>query len=238
VRQAPSISIVLADDHPVVLRGVDAILSVHTDMNVLAVCTDGRAAAEAIRQLAPNVAVLDVVMPGFNGLEVLSTTAAEGSITKIVFLTAFATDDHILSAIANGARGIVVKEAAPDSLVECLRTVAAGKQWFPPDVVETALRRDASRRAESDRVGSLTAREQQIVALVADGLSNREIARRINLAEGTIKLHLHTIYEKLETPNRTALTALAIAFRHRLQSRGAAYFHGCVGRRIRLDQKR
>jgi DNA-binding NarL/FixJ family response regulator len=221
VRQAPSISIVLADDHPVVLRGVDAILSVHTDMNVLAVCTDGRAAAEAIRQLAPNVAVLDVVMPGFNGLEVLSTTAAEGSITKIVFLTAFATDDHILSAIANGARGIVVKEAAPDSLVECVRTVAAGKQWFPTDVVETALRRDASRRAESDRfVGSLTAREQQIVALVADGLSNKEIARRINLAEGTIKLHLHTIYEKLETPNRTALTALAIGFRHRLQLAG------------------
>jgi DNA-binding NarL/FixJ family response regulator len=233
------ISIVIADDHPVVLRGVDAILSVQTDMKVLAVCTDGRAAAEAIRQLAPNVAVLDVVMPGLNGLEVLSATAAAGSTTKIVFLTGFATDDHILAAIANGAQGIVLKEAAPDSLVECVRTVAAGKQWFPTDLIETALRRDACRHAESDRfIGQLTAREQQIVALVAEGLSNKEIAHRINLAEGTIKLHLHTIYEKLETPNRTALTALAIAFRHRLQSRGAAYFHGCVGRRIRLDQKR
>jgi DNA-binding NarL/FixJ family response regulator len=99
-----------------------------------------------------------------------------------------------------------------------VRTVAAGKQWFPTDLVETALRRDASQRAESDRFGLLTAREQQIVALVADGLSNGEIARLINLTEGTIKCYLHTIYGKLETSNRTTLTALA--FRHRLQSTG------------------
>jgi two-component system nitrate/nitrite response regulator NarL len=215
----PSISIVIADDHPVVLRGVAAILSEQADMNVLAVCADGRAAAEAIRQLAPNVAVLDVVMPGLNGLEVLSATVAAGGITKIVFLTAFATDDHILAAIANGAQGIVLKEAAPDSLVECVRTVAADKQWFPTDVVQTALRRAASRRAESDRFALLTVREQQIVALVTDGMSNREIARRLDITEGTIKHHLHIIYQKLETPNRTAL---AIAFRHRLQSSSAA----------------
>ena len=84
-------------------------------------------AAEAIRQLAPNVAVLDVVMPGLNKLEVLSATAAEGGITKIVFLTAFATDEHP-GGIANGAQSIVVKAAAPDSLVECVRAVAGGKQ--------------------------------------------------------------------------------------------------------------
>jgi DNA-binding NarL/FixJ family response regulator len=214
----PSISIVLADDHPLVLRGAAEILSAQPDMNVLAMCTDGRAAAETIRELAPNVAVLDVVMPGLNGLEVLSAIAAEENITKIVFLTAFATDDHVLAAIANGAQGIVLKDDAPDTLVECVRTVAAGKQWFPTDLVETALSRDASQCAESDRFGLLTAREQQIVALVADGLSNGEIARRINLVEGTIKFHLHTIYKKLDTSNRTALTALA--FRHRLRSTG------------------
>jgi two-component system nitrate/nitrite response regulator NarL len=217
----PSISIVLADDHPLVLRGAAEILSAQPDMDVLAVCTDGRAAAEAILQLAPNVAVLDIAMPGLNGLEVLSAITGEGGITKIVLLTAFATDDNILAAIANGAQGIVLKEAAPDSLVECVRTVAAGRQWFPTDLVETALRRDASRRDESDRFGLLTWREQRIVALVADGLSNKEIAGRTNLSEGTIKAYLHTIYEKLETPNRTTLTALALAFRHRLKSSSA-----------------
>jgi DNA-binding NarL/FixJ family response regulator len=86
------------------------------------------AAAEAIRQFVPNVAVLDIVMPGLNGLEVLSAVTGEGNITKIVFLTAFGTDDNVLAAIANGARGIVLKEAAPDSLVDCVRTVAAGRQ--------------------------------------------------------------------------------------------------------------
>jgi two-component system nitrate/nitrite response regulator NarL len=101
----PSISIVLADDHPLVLRGAAAILSAQADMNVLAVCTDGRAAAETIRELAPNVAVLDVVMPGLNGLEVLSATTGEGGITKIVFLTAFATDDHILAGITKRRPG-------------------------------------------------------------------------------------------------------------------------------------
>jgi DNA-binding NarL/FixJ family response regulator len=205
---------VLADDHPLVLRGAAEILSAHPDMNVLAVCTNGPAAAEVIRQLAPDVAVLDIVMPGLNGHEVLSATKSEGSVTKIVFLTAFATDDNILGAIANGAQGIVLKEAAPDSLVECVRAVAAGRQWFPTDLVETVLRRDASRRAESDCFGLLTAREQQIVVMVADGLTNKEIAQRLNSTEGTIKTYLHTIYAKVETPNRTALT---IWFRNRRQ---------------------
>jgi two-component system nitrate/nitrite response regulator NarL len=218
---AACISIVLADDHPLVLQGAAEVLSAQTDMNVLAMCTDGRAAAEVIRQFAPDVAVLDMVMPGLNGLEVLSAITGEKGFTKFVFLTAFATDDHILAAIANGAQGIVLKEAAPDCLVECVRTVAAGRQCFPRELVEAAVCRDASRRAESDRFGLLTWREQRIVALVADGLSNKEIARRANLSEGTIKIYLHTIYEKLETPNRTALAALAIGFRHRLQSSGA-----------------
>src|ERR1700760_3794433 len=109
MRAPASISVVLADDHPFVLHGVAAILRAQADMNLLAVCTDGRTAAEAIRQLAPNVAVLDIVMPGLNGLEVLSAVTGETGTTKIVFLTAFATDDHLLEAIANGVQGIVLK---------------------------------------------------------------------------------------------------------------------------------
>jgi len=213
-----SISIVLADDHPVVLHGVAGILRAQPEMNVLAACSNGTAATNAIRQFAPDVAVLDIAMPGRTGLEVLSDIAADGFRTKVVFLTAVATDEQILVAIANGAKGIVLKDAAPDSLVDCVRDVAAGKQWFPIDIVEAALRRDAGRRNQSDRfVQRLTAREQQIVLLVAEGLSNKEIARRIELTEGTIKIHLHNIYEKLEVPNRTALTALAIAYQYQLR---------------------
>jgi two-component system nitrate/nitrite response regulator NarL len=213
------ISIVVADDHPVVLHGVAGILRIQEDMNILAACSDGASAANAIRQFAPDVAVLDIAMPDVSGLNVLSSVIASGLDTKVVFLTALATDDQILTAIANGARGIVLKDAAFESLVACVREVAAGRQWFPVDLVETALRRDTQQRAESRRfVQRLTEREQEIVLLVAEGLSNKEIARRINLTEGTIKIHLHNIYDKLEVPNRTALTALAITYQHQFRS--------------------
>jgi two-component system nitrate/nitrite response regulator NarL len=214
----PSISIVLADDHPVVLHGVADILRAEPDMNVLAACHDGTAAVQSIRQFAPDIAVLDIAMPGLNGLEVLSNIVADGFKTKVVFLTAVATDDHVLAAIANGAKGILLKDAAPDSLVDCVRDIAAGKQWFPTDVVEAALKRDTGRRAESEHfVQKLTTRERQIVILVAEGLPNKNIARRFGLSEGTVKIHLHNIYGKLEVPNRTALTALAIAYQYRLR---------------------
>ena len=213
-----TISLVLADDHPVVLHGVAGILRAQPDMNVLAACSDGSTAAQAIRQLVPEVAVLDVAMPRLNGLDILSSVVNDGGKTKVVFLTALATDDQILAAIANGAKGIVLKDAAPDSLVDCVRSVAAGKQWFPTDLVEAALRRDGRRRAVPPPfLHKLTAREQQIVLLVAEGLSNKDIARRIDVTEGTIKIHLHNIYEKLEIPNRTSLTALALAYQHPLR---------------------
>lgn len=213
------ISIVVADDHPVVLHGVAGILRIQEDMNILAACSDGASATNAIRQFAPDVAVLDIAMPDVSGLNVLTSVIASGLDTKVVFLTALATDDQILTAIANGAKGIVLKDAAFESLVACVREVAAGRQWFPVDLVETALRRDTQQRAESRRfVQRLTEREQEIVLLVAEGLSNKEIARRINLTEGTIKIHLHNIYDKLEVPNRTALTALAITYQHQFRS--------------------
>ena len=211
-----SISVVLADDHPVVLHGVAGILRAQPDIEIRAACNDGGGAVHAIREQTPDVAVLDIAMPGLSGLEVLSTLVAEGIKSKVVFLTAVATNEQILTAIANGARGIVLKDAAPDSLVDCVRQVAAGKQWFPSDVVEAALRQ-SSRESKSPRLlRNLTERERQIVLLVAEGIGNKELGRRIGLTEGTVKIHLHNIYGKLDVPNRTALTALAITYRDEL----------------------
>jgi len=132
------ISIVVADDHPVVLHGVAGILRAQPDMNILAACSDGTGAAQAIQQLLPDVAVLDIAMPGLDGLGVLEGVMANGLKTRIVFLTALAADDQVLAAIANGAKGVILKDAAFDSLVDCVREVAAGKQWFPVDLVESA----------------------------------------------------------------------------------------------------
>jgi DNA-binding NarL/FixJ family response regulator len=190
-------------------------------MKVVASCSDGASALEAIRKWLPNVAVLDVVMPGLNGLDVMACIKADGLATKVVFLTAAASDAQLLRAIAEGVQGIVLKEEALTELVQCVRTVAEDRPWFPSALVNAALERAMGRRAASQRLTQLlTTREREIVLLVAEGLSNKQVGRRLELSEGTIKIHLHTIYKKLHVNNRTTLAALAIIHRDDLASAG------------------
>jgi DNA-binding NarL/FixJ family response regulator len=211
--RSPSISIVVADDHPVVLHGVADVLRANSDMNVVAVCGDGATALEAIRKWSPNVAVLDILMPGVSGLDVLASIAADGLATKVVLLTATASEGQLLRAIAGGVQGIVLKEAALTELVRCIRVIAEGRQWLPSALVDAALENETRRRSTSRL---LTIREREISLLVAEGLSNKEVGRRLELSEGTVKIHLHNIYQKLHVSNRTTLAALAITHRDEL----------------------
>lgn len=215
--QDRSISIVVADDHPVVLHGVADVLRSNSDMNVVTVCSDGATALEAIRKWSPDVAVLDISMPGLTGLDVLASIKADSLVTKVVLLAATASDDQIARAIAGGVQGFVLKEEALTDLVGCIRAVAEGRKWLPMALVNAALERETKRRSTSQRLTELlTIRERQVALLVADGLSNKEIGRRLELSEGTVKLHLHNIYQKLRVNNRTSLAALAIAHRNDL----------------------
>ena len=215
--QRRSISIVVADDHPVVLHGLADVLRANSDMNVVAVCSDGATALEAIRKWSPNVAVLDILMPGLNGLDVLARIVADRLATKVVFLTATASDAQLVRAVSDGAQGIVLKEEALSELVQCIRAVAEGRVWLPLAMINAALDREAKRRSKSQILTQLlTVRERQVVLLIADGLSNKEVARRLQLSEGTVKIHLHNIYQKLQVNNRTALAALAITHRDEL----------------------
>jgi two-component system nitrate/nitrite response regulator NarL len=211
------ISVVLADDHPAILLGVAELLRSNPDIEVAATCSNGAAVMQAIRQLAPAVAVLDFFMPGLNGLEVLTNLSAERSVTRAVFLTATATDKQLLTAVSRGAKGIVLKETALDELVQCIRVVARGREWLPPSLIDAAFEREAARQSVSTHLTqSLTCRERQVVLLVAEGLSNKEMCRRLGLSEGTVKIHLHNIYEKVGVNNRTALAAMAVAGREEL----------------------
>jgi two-component system nitrate/nitrite response regulator NarL len=211
------ISVVLADDHPAILLGVAELLRSNPDIKVAATCGNGTAVMQAIRRLDPTVAVLDFVMPGLNGLEVLMNMSAEHSVTKAVFLTATATDKQLLTAVSRGAKGIVLKEMALDELVQCIRVVAGGREWLPPTLIDAAFQREAARQSGSTHLAqSLTCRERQIVLLVAEGLSNKEMCRRLGLSEGTVKIHLHNVYEKVGVNNRTALAAMAVAGREEL----------------------
>ena len=205
------IRIVIADDHPVVLRGLESLISAEPDMCVLATAADGTNALATIRELRPDIAVLDIAMPGLSGLDVLAAAAGEGLPTKVVVLTASARDNQIVAAVNGGAQGLMLKDAAPDELVDCLRAVAEGELWHPPALVADAFARHAESGSDAQPAAmqSLTQRERQIVTLVAEGSSNKEIARALDVSEGTIKIHLHNVYKKLNVPNRTSLAALA-----------------------------
>jgi RNA polymerase sigma factor (sigma-70 family) len=207
-------SVLVADDHPVVLHGVTAMLGSQPDLTIVAACSDGASAAERIRSLTPDVAVLDIAMPKLNGLDVLSSVVADGGLTKVIFLTATATDDQLLAAVARGAKGIMLKDTVPDDLVRCVREVIGGGQWLPAEIVDAALEREIGRRLQTERITQmLTEREREVMRHVAEGLSNKEVGKRLGLSEGTVKIHLHNIYEKVGVPNRTALTALAVTHR-------------------------
>ena len=212
--QTRKFTVLVADDHPVVLHGVASMLGAHSHLDIVATRSDGSSAAEAIRALAPDIAVLDIAMPELNGLDVLSSIVTAGGTTKVIFLTATATDEQLLAAVARGAKGIMLKDTAPDDLVRCVMEVANGGQWLPPEIVDLALEREIGRRIQTDRLTqALTHREREVMRHVSEGVSNKEVAKRLGLSEGTVKIHLHNIYEKLGVPNRTALTALAVTYR-------------------------
>jgi RNA polymerase sigma factor (sigma-70 family) len=154
-------------------------------------------------------------MPDMNGLEVLSCLSKDEDGPAVVFLTASATDQQLVAAVAGGARGIILKDAAADTLLDCLHTVARGGRWVPQLLISAASEREAARHAGVARIDIvLTPRERELLLLVAEGLSNKEIARRLNLTEGTVKIHLHNAYQKLDVTNRTSMAALVLSYRN------------------------
>lgn len=205
-----SATLVLADDHPIVLDGLEQLFGLEEGLEVVGRCRDGEETLQAVRTLAPDVLVLDVRMPGPDGLDVLRTLEAERHATRVVLLTAELEDDQLLEAIRAGARGVVLKEMAPQLLVEAVRTVLAGGQWLEKGLGGRALTKLLQReRGLQEATRHLTPREVEIVRMVAQGLRNRAIAERVHITEGTVKVHLHNIYEKLGVDGRVELTLYA-----------------------------
>ena len=201
--------VLLADDHPIVLGGLRALLQAEAGVEIVAAVPDGASALAVIRAHEPHIAVLDINMPRLSGLDVLEALEQDGLATRVVFLTGTASDEQIATAVERGAWGFLLKEHAPDTLTECLRTVAAGQRWLPGELVASAVRRAAERREKDVQLARvLTAREYEIAGLVAQGLSNKHIARALAISEGTVKIHLHNTYEKLGGVNRTSLAVL------------------------------
>ena len=205
-----AVSLILADDHPIVLDGLERLFSGHRDFAVIARCRDGVETLRAVREQSPDILILDIRMPAPDGLAVLRELYGEGLSTRIVLLTAQLDEDEVLEAVRLGVRGVVLKEMAPQMLVDCVRKVAVGEQWIERRSLTRALDRMLRREAGLREVTSiLTPREIEIVRLVAEGLRNQAIGERLHISEGTVKVHLHNIYEKLGIDGRVALTLYA-----------------------------
>ena len=204
------IRLVLADDHPIVLDGLEQLFSTEADLEVVARATSAEGAVRALEEFRPDVLVLDLAMPGHDGIWVMEQAAARKLQARIVLLTAHVDEQNLLDAVRLNVAGVVLKEMAPRLLVECVRKVHAGEKWLEKHSVARAMDRMVKREDEIQRLSRLlTPREMEIVRLAAEGLRNKEIADRLTITEGTVKIHLHHIYEKLGVTGRPQLILYA-----------------------------
>jgi len=201
------VTVLLADDHPFMRAGVEAVLR-GTRYELVATANDGEEALAAVARQNPDICIFDVRMPKRSGVEALQAMRESGDMRPVVLLTAELGDFSLLSAVRAGVNGIVLKDGAEDALVAALDKVAAGDKAIPQPLLQRAL--DLSLSGDkADPLASLAPRERQIAAHVGRGLRNREIADALAMSEGTVKVYLHTIYQKLGIKNRTELALIA-----------------------------
>ncbi|RJQ73761.1 DNA-binding response regulator [Pseudonocardiaceae bacterium YIM PH 21723] len=199
------ISVLIADDQEMVRVGFRMILEKQQDITVVADVPDGIAAVTAARELKPDVCLLDIRMPGMDGLEVTKKLAGS---TKIVIVTTFDLDEYVHTALENGASGFLTKDAGPALLVESVRAAAQGNALISPQVTVRMLEH-FSRPSGKPDLGLLTAREQDVVREVARGLTNQEIASTLYLSLSTVKTHLASVQGKLNARNRVEIASWA-----------------------------
>lgn len=204
------IRLVLADDHRMILEGLEQLFRREPDFEVVGTATNGQDAVAAVRRHRPDILVLDVNMPRGDGMWVLRELQPLHLPTQVVLLTASLEEEEVVEAVRTGVRGLVLKEAAAISLVECARRVAAGERVLDNAMVGRALDHVLKRSADAKALTAmLSPRETDIVKMVATGMRNKEIASQLSIGEGTVKSHLHAIYEKLGVHGRVELTRFA-----------------------------
>ncbi len=201
-RPGQKIRVLCVDDHPLVRKGIASILAKKKDIQLVGEASSGREAVEAFRSLRPDVTLMDLRMPGLDGIATTKLIIGEHPEARIIVLTSYDTDHEIYSALDAGVRGYILKEMVHSEVVRAIRTVYSGKRLMPPGISE--------RLDERFSQTALTQREIEVLRLAAKGLGNKEIGEHLGTAAGTAQMHLQNIFSKLGVSDRTHAVTLAL----------------------------
>lgn len=206
------ISIVLADDHHVVRQGLRVLLEAEPDFNLIGEAGDGLETARLVERLEPDVLIIDLMMPGLNGLEVTRQVSQRSPQTRVVILSMHANEAYVLEALRNGAAGYVLKDSSAADLVKAVREVVAERRYLSPPLSERAIEAylHKAQAAELDPYETLTTREREVLHLAAEGHSNAEIAARLSISPRTAETHRANMMRKLELRTQTDLIRFAL----------------------------
>ncbi|MBR4196060.1 MAG: response regulator transcription factor [Synergistaceae bacterium] len=200
-----SVRILLADDHPLTRSGIAEFVRREESFELVAEAEDGIEAWDKIKELRPDVALLDIRMPGYDGVAVAQKVKNEGMNTAIVMLTSYDAQQYVIASLRAGARGFVLKTVSPKELTTAINTVAKGGLYLDPEV--------ASVMGEQDFIPEqLSVREREVLLLAAKGLSSKEVAKQLFISERTVQTHLASIYDKLGSRNKTEALLLALKY--------------------------
>ena len=203
------IGVLIVDDHPVVRQGIISFLEVQGELEVKGAASNGEEAVKAVEELQPDVVVMDLIMPGMDGIEAINQIKSSKPDTRIIVLTSFAQDSKLFPAVKAGADGYLLKDIAPADLVNAIKSVYVGRPVLHPDVAQK-LMLSFSGRGRSMTVERLTPRETEVLELIAHGLSNKEIANRLIISDKTVKTHVSNILRKLNLTHRIQAALYAI----------------------------
>lgn len=201
--------ILLADDHPMISTAIEALLR-NSPFEIVGMASTGEQAIQKVEELNPDILLLDLQMPGGTGMDVLRRLRSNGGKTRIVLLTAAIDDGSLIEAKSLKVQGMVLKNSDPAYLIECLERVSRGGRWIDPELADRT--KELTETLGEREAPALSPRERELISLVRKGMRNREIAEQLGVTEGTIKVYLHSVFEKLGVSSRTELAIRADEF--------------------------
>lgn len=212
--EAP-VRVVVVDDQPLVRMGLRTLINSEDDLELVGEGEDGRSGLELIRRVRPDVVLMDIRMPRLDGIAALRAVVADPALTgvRVIVLTTFETDEHVFDALQAGAAGFLIKDSEPADMLRAIRLVAAGESLLSPSVTRRVIASFTARgpvhRAGHERLGELTEREREVLALIGEGLSNHEIGARLVVSPATARTHVSRVMTKLGARDRAQLVVIA-----------------------------